>query len=440
MSLIKLHLPPDGIKKSRRNPEGSYFCKAIGEPVKGQPFTRLVVFKEGMRFETNTSIEFVSLKYGERGADLSNIQIVAPDGVIPSKSEVGDDGIVCIMQENTPRCEECDLNLVKRFDIKKQEPYMVCPANRWGLNLCKNADRHDMDCRRESEEERKQRLKDQTSYSPNWGEKYGLEFKSYEDYLKSDLWKQKRSTVLSVLGGRCQICKDKTGITVHHVSYERIGKELIDDLQVLCKDCHKMVHFLVSERPKQYTIQNCVAEIFKMNAEEAFSIRRHVIESMPERRGLSNIDFDEMDRETAEIVTFSWKRFPATQPQNNLLGKLGYDGPPLNKQEAFFKIKELNGFQFKPLEESNPQEKTQSNSIEIEDPCFVQERSEMSWLNSHASQGRKECLGCKQILALSDFASYQQGRSECRHDKCKKCMKNDRLARKLEKNLDKPNS
>ena len=359
-------------------------CKAIGEPEKGQPFTRLVVFKEGMLFEMNTSIEFVSLKYGKTAAEPSNIQIIAPDGVIPSKSEAGDDGIVCIMQENTPRCEECSLNLVKRFDVKKQEPYMVCPGNRWGLALCGNSDRHDMNCRRESEEERKQRLADKTSYAPNWGEKYGLEFKSYEDYLQSDLWKDKRTFVLSVVGNRCQVCKTKKQISVHHVSYERIGKELIDDLQILCKPCHKMVHFLVSEKPKQYTIQNCVAEILKMNAGEAFSIRQYVVESAPnEQRGFNHTDFDEMDRETAEIVTSSWKRFPATQPQNNLLRKLGYDGPPLNKQEAFFKIKELKGEEFKVAPPTPPQtnHKTHSNSApQIEDPCFLQDRSETSWL------------------------------------------------------------
>lgn len=373
MSLIKLNLPPDEIKRGRFDPEGSYLCRAIGNPEKGIPFTRVVVFKDGNRCETNTIIEFVSIRYGKKPNDPCNIQIIAPKGVIPSKSELGDDGIVCIMQENTPRCEECGLNLVKRFDVKKQEFYMVCPANRWGLNFCKNVDRHDMNCRRESEEERKRRLKDQSENpygTVNWGEKYGLDFRSYEDYLKSDLWKQKRKCALFVLGNRCQICRCQKGIVVHHVSYERIGKELIEDLSVLCKMCHKIVHALVAEDPKEYTIQNCPQKILSMTTKEFFALKEK-IEDMPEY-GLGYVNLDDTDRETAAIVTSSWSKFPATQPQNNMLRKLGYKGSPLNKQEAFFKIRELNGEDFKEKKKPLPANKC---SVEFEDPCFLEDQA-----------------------------------------------------------------
>lgn len=341
MSLIKLHLPPDG---KNRLPKGTYVCKAIGYPEEGIPFTRIVAFKGDEYFEMKTKIEFVSIEYGKTPIDLSHIQIIAPEGLIPTRSELGEDGIVCIMQENTPRCEECGLNLVKRFDIKKQQPYMVCPANRWGLNLCDNIDRHDMDCRRESEKERKQRLEN-SNENPNWGEKYGLEFKSYAEYLQSDLWKQKKATALSFIGNCCKICRSKKSINVHHISYDRIGKELIEDLSILCRSCHKMVHALVQLDPKQYNIQNCEAKILNMTVSEFFATKQKIKDLPP--FGLGQIDIHECDKETTKIVTASWSKLPATEAQNFSLKKFGYKGPSLNKQEAFFKIKELKGESFK---------------------------------------------------------------------------------------------
>lgn len=381
MSFLQLHLAPDHLKPNHRWPAGTYLCRAIGTPENGLPFTRLVVFKGNERTEKITNIEFVSIKQGEKGA--STVCVKAPEGTIPLKSEVGEDGIVCIMQENTPRCEECGLNLVRRLDTRKQEPYMVCPANKWGINKCKNADRHDMNLRRESEEERKQRIEEQKANPyglTKWGEKYGLDFKSYEDYLQSDLWIQKRNMALSALGDQCQICKSKKGITVHHVSYDRIGKELIEDLSALCKSCHKMVHALVSEDPKQYNIKDCHTKIINMTVGEFFALKQRM-ETVPEW-GLGYVDLNETDRETAEIVTAPWARFPATHLQNNLLKKLGYDGPSLNKQEAFFKIKELKGEEFKVPKEKKPQT---SPAVEFEDPYFIEDQAERLWLNSTSS-------------------------------------------------------
>lgn len=332
MSLIKIY---PLVSEKSRFPEGTYLCKAIGSPEEGIQFTRLVIFKEGKQFEKKTNIDFVSLRYGEY-ADSSIIRIVASAGVIPSKSELGEDGIVCIMQENTPRCESCGLNLVKRFDNKKQQQYMVCPANRWGLNLCNNVYRHDFNCHRESEEDRKQRLLENKETEKNWGEKYGLEYKSYLEYLQSDLWKQKKVEALSVMGNFCKICGSKKNINVHHRSYDRIGEELVEDLSILCKSCHKMIHILIQQNPKQYNIKNCEAKILNMNVSEISAIKQK-IKDLP----LGHIDIRDREEEVAVYLTESWKKLPATESQNHMLKKFGYKGPSLNKQEAFFKIEEL---------------------------------------------------------------------------------------------------
>ena len=61
-------------------------------------------------------------------------------------------------------------------------------------------------------------------------------------YLASDLWKQKRLAALAFYGCLCNRCKEH-GTDVHHKTYERVGGfELMEDLEILCRDCHKAHH------------------------------------------------------------------------------------------------------------------------------------------------------------------------------------------------------
>ena len=67
----------------------------------------------------------------------------------------------------------------------------------------------------------------------------------YRDYLQSDAWKAKRRLVLECFGYRCVKCGIpllETTANIHHLTYERVRKELITDLIPLCKMCHKAEH------------------------------------------------------------------------------------------------------------------------------------------------------------------------------------------------------
>ena len=67
--------------------------------------------------------------------------------------------------------------------------------------------------------------------------------KSYAAYLNSSSWKQKRKIALKRACYRCQLCSQaQTRLEVHHNSYERLGREQIEDLCVLCTSCHKKHH------------------------------------------------------------------------------------------------------------------------------------------------------------------------------------------------------
>lgn len=70
-------------------------------------------------------------------------------------------------------------------------------------------------------------------------------FVSYNDYIKSDLWKEIRIIVLRRDGFKCRVCSGKKKIQVHHKNYELetlTGKN-IEGLITLCEEHHKLLEF-----------------------------------------------------------------------------------------------------------------------------------------------------------------------------------------------------
>jgi len=64
-------------------------------------------------------------------------------------------------------------------------------------------------------------------------------FPRYRLYLKSHAWKQRRWGVLRRAGNKCQLCPATTHLEVHHVTYNRVGAERIEDMRCLCRTCHQ---------------------------------------------------------------------------------------------------------------------------------------------------------------------------------------------------------
>jgi len=83
---------------------------------------------------------------------------------------------------------------------------------------------------------------------------------AYEDYLLSSRWRLIRRQALVRARWRCQnpACPDDAvrwltdteifemavpyRLEVHHLTYERLGRERPDDLLVLCERCHSLEH------------------------------------------------------------------------------------------------------------------------------------------------------------------------------------------------------
>lgn len=71
-----------------------------------------------------------------------------------------------------------------------------------------------------------------------------LGYKTYYDYLQSDLWKTIRTRVYTTKGDKCTLCPTKASF-IHHRAYSKnvlLGKD-IKPLVPICSDCHQKVEF-----------------------------------------------------------------------------------------------------------------------------------------------------------------------------------------------------
>jgi 5-methylcytosine-specific restriction endonuclease McrA len=64
----------------------------------------------------------------------------------------------------------------------------------------------------------------------------------YERYLESEEWQAKRRQVFARCKGVCEGCLRRAARQVHHLTYDRVGNELLEDLLGVCRGCHETFH------------------------------------------------------------------------------------------------------------------------------------------------------------------------------------------------------
>jgi 5-methylcytosine-specific restriction endonuclease McrA len=69
-----------------------------------------------------------------------------------------------------------------------------------------------------------------------------LDFDSYEEYLLSSYWQEKKNWILECFEWKCKKCGRKENLNVHHKNYDSVGNENLHDVTVLCNKCHKEEH------------------------------------------------------------------------------------------------------------------------------------------------------------------------------------------------------
>lgn len=61
----------------------------------------------------------------------------------------------------------------------------------------------------------------------------------YHRYMASREWALKRQEIRARSAQKCERCKRREMTSVHHLTYERLGRELLSDLLAVCKPCHE---------------------------------------------------------------------------------------------------------------------------------------------------------------------------------------------------------
>ena len=96
-------------------------------------------------------------------------------------------------------------------------------------------------------------------------------YDSYRDYLASDFWKKRRLKYSKSHPRRCFACNCRGFLHLHHISYERLGRELDDDIIWLCEECHRNVHKIAK---KKKTLRGCHLLLKKRNKNKVYRKRK----------------------------------------------------------------------------------------------------------------------------------------------------------------------
>jgi len=65
----------------------------------------------------------------------------------------------------------------------------------------------------------------------------------YDAYLVSLRWALLRVKALTKVNYKCVACESTDTLQLHHRHYQTLGEESLDDVVILCKKCHDLLHF-----------------------------------------------------------------------------------------------------------------------------------------------------------------------------------------------------
>lgn len=146
-----------------------------------------------------------------------------------------------------------------------------------------------------------------------------LGYKTYRDYLSSRRWKQTRERFYAdPHTPKACLCGDDTNLDLHHLTYERLGNEDLEDLHPLCPTCHNAVHVLARRGLMDLKLQGYVSDLRRAR----YARERHAALAV---RG-DRPDTIGTDRPYAE---HNWSRNAKTRRAN---ARDGRDKPPGNRR------------------------------------------------------------------------------------------------------------
>lgn len=93
----------------------------------------------------------------------------------------------------------------------------------------------------------------------------GVVHTSYDKYLASKHWQEKKARYQKIYVKNCVVCGKDDRLHLHHMTYARIGNERLDDLCYLCDKCHSYVHSGVEEVPSRAVLDTFKKSYMRKN-------------------------------------------------------------------------------------------------------------------------------------------------------------------------------
>ena len=66
--------------------------------------------------------------------------------------------------------------------------------------------------------------------------------KRYRTYVRTMHWRALKTKRLSRAGNKCEQCHGTNKLEVHHINYKNLYDATLDDLKVMCHECHNSHH------------------------------------------------------------------------------------------------------------------------------------------------------------------------------------------------------
>ncbi|WP_158611382.1 HNH endonuclease [Mangrovimonas spongiae] len=95
----------------------------------------------------------------------------------------------------------------------------------------------------------------------SWYTKINSKQFKYHEYLTSDTWKSIREKVKKRDNFLCQECKLKKAEEVHHLNYDNVFNEKMEDLISVCSECHMELH-----KKEKKPVGNTVYSSLRLNS------------------------------------------------------------------------------------------------------------------------------------------------------------------------------
>jgi predicted HNH restriction endonuclease len=87
---------------------------------------------------------------------------------------------------------------------------------------------------------------------------------AYIRYIKSEAWKLRCAAYFMRYGRWCKACGTRKGpLQVHHMTYDRLGKEPLTDLVSVCAPCHRGIHALHRKRGRRISLYEATQTYIK---------------------------------------------------------------------------------------------------------------------------------------------------------------------------------